>query len=29
MPYLLMDKGQTLFERLESQNWRFQIEHKK
>ncbi len=29
MPYLLVDKGQTLFERLESQNWRFQIEHKK
>ena len=29
MPYLLMDKGQTLFERLESQDWRFQIEHKK
>lgn len=29
MPYLLMDKGQTIFERMESQNWRFQIEHKK
>jgi hypothetical protein len=29
MPYLLMDKGQTLFEKLESQDWRFQIEHKK
>lgn len=29
MPYLLMDKGQTLFEKLESQNWKFQLEHKK
>jgi hypothetical protein len=29
MPYLLVDKGQTLFERLESQNWKFQLEHKK
>jgi len=29
MPYLLTDKGQTLFEKFESQNWKFQIEHKK
>jgi len=29
MPYLLMDKGQTIFEKFESQNWKFQIEHKK
>ena len=29
MPYLLMDKGQTLFEKLESQNWKFQLEYKK
>jgi hypothetical protein len=29
MPYLLMDKGQTIFEKMESQNWRFQLEHKK
>jgi len=29
MPYLLMDKGQTLFEKMESQNWKFQLEHKK
>jgi hypothetical protein len=29
MPYLLMDKGQTIFEKFESQNWKFQLEHKK
>jgi hypothetical protein len=29
MPYLLMDKGQTLFDKFESQNWKFQLEHKK
>lgn len=29
MPYLLMDKGQTIFEKLESQNWKFQLENKK
>ena len=29
MPYLLMDKGQTIFEKMESQNWKFQLEHKK
>lgn len=29
MPYLMVDKGLTLFEKLESQNWRFQLEHKK
>jgi hypothetical protein len=29
MPYLLMDKGQTLFEKMESQNWKFQLEHKR
>ena len=29
MPYLIVDKGQTIFERLESQNWKFQLEHKK
>jgi hypothetical protein len=29
MPYLLMDKGQTMFEKLESHNWKFQLEHKK
>jgi len=29
MPYLLMDKGQTIFEKMESHNWRFQLEHKK
>jgi hypothetical protein len=29
MPYLLVDKGQTIFEKLESQNWKFQLEHKK
>lgn len=29
MPYLIMDKGQTLFEKMESQNWKFQLEHKK
>jgi len=28
MPYLLMDKGQTIFEKMESQNWKFQLEHK-
>lgn len=29
MPYLLVDKGQTIFEKMESQNWKFQLEHKK
>ena len=29
MPYLIVDKGQTIFEKLESQNWKFQLEHKK
>jgi len=29
MPYLIVDKGQTLFEKLEAQNWKFQLEHKK
>lgn len=29
MPYLIIDKGQTIFEKMESQNWKFQIEHKK
>ena len=29
MPYLMMDKGLTLFEKMESQNWKFQLEHKK
>ena len=29
MPYLIVDKGQTIFERLESQNWKFQLEHRK
>lgn len=29
MPYLLVDKGQTLFEKFESQGWKFQLEHKK
>jgi hypothetical protein len=29
MPYLMVDKGQTIFEKLESQNWKFQLEHKK
>jgi len=29
MPYLIVDKGQTIFEKMESQNWKFQLEHKK
>jgi len=29
IPYMLMDKRQTLFEKFESQNWKFQLEHKK
>jgi hypothetical protein len=29
MPYLLADKGLTLYEKIESQNWKFQLEHKK
>jgi len=29
MPYLLMDKGQTIFEKMEAQNWKFQLENKK
>ena len=29
MPYLIVDKGQTIFEKLESQNWKFQLEYKK
>ena len=27
--FLLTDKNQTLFEKMESQNWKFQLEHKK
>jgi hypothetical protein len=29
MPYLVVEKGQTLFEKIESQNWKFQLEYKK
>ena len=29
MSYLIVDKGQTLYEKIESQSWRFQLEHKK
>lgn len=29
MPYLIVDEGQTIFEKLESQNWKFQLEYKK
>ncbi len=28
MGFLIVDKGQTLFEKMESQNWKFQLEHK-
>jgi hypothetical protein len=29
MPYLLVDKGETIFEKMESQGWKFQLEYKK
>jgi len=29
MPYLILDKGQTLFERFQENGWQFQLEHKK
>ena len=28
MPYLILDKGQTLFERFQENGWQFQLEHK-
>lgn len=29
MPYLLINKTQTIFEQMESHQWKFQLEHKK